>query len=174
MVYQNYIIFPEKYFSEHLPRIEQNKEYLSFFDFKNTNLMNTIFIEACYACLSSAKDLNLREYHHITMESLTKDEKALENFLDEICQKFNIKSGNLNNIVSSQQKIKNTNSHRFAPKVFGYDSIKKEFNLEINNFNNWPEEWKLFCKFFFRKDFINYIKYYPNDKLVKFILSNKE
>ena len=168
MVYQNYMIFPEKFFAENIPRVEQNKQYLYFFKNHEYQLIDTIFIEACFACLSSAKDLNIKGFKQIKMEDLTTNRICLENFLDEICQKYSLDNNSINKVVNNNQLNKNVNTHQNAYKIFNYKSIKDQFNLDIRNFTKWPNNWKEFCIEFFDKDFKNYFQYYENDPLIKF------
>ena len=173
MVYQNYMVYPEKYFAEHLPRIEQNKKYLSFFKYEDISIINTIFIEACFACLASAKDLNISKCDHITMESLTQNKNSLKSLLKLICEKYNLDSSNLEKIVKNNQIIKNVNTHKNAPKIFSYKSIEENFNIDLKKFNHWPEIWKDFCVEFFDQDFLNYNKYYSKDPILDHFNSHK-
>jgi len=173
LIYQNYMIFPEKFFAENISRIEQNKEFLYYLKNNEYQLIDTIFIEACYACLSSAKDLNIRNYKQIRMEDLTSSSFYLKDFLHQICFKYNLDESNIDEIVENNQLKTNINTHQNAHEVFNYKSIKEQFKIDIKDFSKWPNYWKDFCIDFFDNDFRNYLQYYENDPLLEFFEKTK-
>ena len=168
MVYQNYMIFPEKFFAENILRIEQNKELLYFLKNSEYELIDTIFIEACFACLSSAKDLNIKNYKHIKMEDLTKSPFYLKNFLNQICIKYSVHDINIDEVVENNQLKTNINTHQNAHNIFNYKSVIDQFGIDIRDFSKWPNYWKDFCIEFFDENFGNYFQYYENDPLLKY------
>ena len=168
MVYQNYMIFPEKFFAENISRIEQNKEFLYFLKNDEYQLIDTIFVEACFACLSSARDLNIKNYEHIKMEDLTKSRIFLKNFLNQICVRYKINDTNIDKVVDNNQLQTNINTHQNAHDIFNYKSIKDQFNIDIKDFSKWPNYWKDFCIEFFDDNFRNFLQYYENDPLLEY------
>lgn len=166
MVTQNFFLYPEKFNSIHVPRINQNQAIISKLNPTISNLISDAFAEALYATKQMLRDVEIRPELQLRMEDLTSSKRSLFEFIEEnFC--------NIDSSVSKyiEEKINNrrVNSHVDSPRTQSHPDINSFLEFDFNSIAEWDPSWLELMSGYLSEERVTIGRFYPEDALLSLL-----